>query len=128
MDIWKTCLKTWPIINQDFWQYLLRRRKNVQGSSKQGYQKDKCELNYLPNWKFETQGPQNSYKVGSKNIYISKVQKFWEGHKIWKNLPLKIWCYWVASNFKRKIFFKKIGLLRISELYCQWKNNFLLLR
>ena len=25
---------------------------------------------------------------------------FWESHKSWKNLPLKIWSYWVASNFK----------------------------
>ena len=29
-----------------------------------------------------------------------KVWTFWEGHKIWKNLPLKIWCYSVASNLK----------------------------
>ena len=29
-----------------------------------------------------------------------KVQIFSEGHKIWKeNLPLKIWRYWVVSNF-----------------------------
>ena len=33
-----------------------------------------------------------------------KVWIIWEGHKIWKNLPLKIWRYWVASNFKWKIF------------------------
>ena len=33
-----------------------------------------------------------------------------------KNLPLKIWRYWVASNFKWKIFFKFCGLLRISKL------------
>ena len=33
-----------------------------------------------------------------------KVRIFWEGHKIRKNLPLKIWRYWVASNFKWKIF------------------------
>ena len=25
-------------------------------------------------------------------------------HKIWKNLPLEIWCYSVTSNFKWKIF------------------------
>ena len=34
---------------------------------------------------------------------LFKVRIFWEGHKIWKNLPLKIWCYWVASNFKWKV-------------------------
>ena len=49
-------------------------------------------------------------------ICTSKVWTFWEGHKIWKNLPLKIWRYWVMSNFKWKIFFKFCGLLRISEL------------
>ena len=27
-----------------------------------------------------------------------KVRIFWEGHKILKNLPLKFWRYWVASN------------------------------
>ena len=34
----------------------------------------------------------------------SKVRIFWEGHKIWKNLPLKIWRYSVTSNFRWKIF------------------------
>ena len=33
-----------------------------------------------------------------------KVRIFWEGHNIWKNLPRKIWRYWVVSNFKWKIF------------------------
>ena len=33
-----------------------------------------------------------------------KVRIFWEGHKIWKNLPLKIWHYSVTSNFKWMIF------------------------
>ena len=33
-----------------------------------------------------------------------KVRIFWEGHKIRKKLPLKIWRYWVTSNFKWKIF------------------------
>ena len=37
-------------------------------------------------------------------LRISKVWIFWEGHKIRKNLPLKIWCYSVASNFKWKFF------------------------
>ena len=36
--------------------------------------------------------------------FVSKVWTFWEGHKIWKNLPLLIWRYSVASNFKWKIF------------------------
>ena len=29
---------------------------------------------------------------------------FWEGHKIWNNLPFKIWRYRVTSNWKWKIF------------------------
>ena len=37
-------------------------------------------------------------------VAILKVRIFWEGHKIWKNLPLKIWLYWVVSNFNWKIF------------------------
>ena len=37
-------------------------------------------------------------------VCITKVRTLWEGHKIWKNLPLNIWRYWVASNFKWKIF------------------------
>ena len=45
------------------------------------------------------------YLLNSRiNLILSKVRIFWEDHKIWKNLPLKIWCYWVVSNFKRKIF------------------------
>ena len=40
-----------------------------------------------------------------------KVRIFWEGHKIWKNLPLKIWRYSVIGDF-----FKFCGLLRISKL------------
>jgi hypothetical protein len=40
----------------------------------------------------------------SKKDIDCKVQIFWEGNKIWKNLPLKIWCYSVASNFKWKVF------------------------
>ena len=37
-------------------------------------------------------------------VWFLKVWTFWEGHKIKKNLPLSIWCYSVASNFKWKIF------------------------
>ena len=32
-----------------------------------------------------------------------KVRIFWIGHKVWKNLPLKICQYSVTSNFKWKI-------------------------
>ena len=51
---------------------------------------------------FSTLGITLSYKIF--RILCVKVGIFWEGHKIWKNLPLKIWRYWVASNFKWKIF------------------------
>ena len=35
-----------------------------------------------------------------QNEVFIKVWIFWEGHKIWKNLPLKIWRYSLTSNFK----------------------------
>ena len=41
---------------------------------------------------------------------LDKVRIFWEGQKIWKNLPRKIWRYWVASNFKWKIFSNFVAL------------------
>ena len=37
-------------------------------------------------------------------LVVGKVQIFWEGHKLEKNLPLIIWRYSVASNVKWKIF------------------------
>ena len=37
-------------------------------------------------------------------ILLFKVRIFWEGHKIWKNLPLKTWGNSVTSIFKWKIF------------------------
>ena len=46
-----------------------------------------------------------------------KFWTFWEGHKIWKNLPLSIWCYAVASNFQLEEFFKICAFLRMSKLY-----------
>ena len=42
-----------------------------------------------------------NFFIGSMEF---KVWIFWEGHKVWKNLPLKIWRFWVVSNFKWKIF------------------------
>ena len=39
-----------------------------------------------------------------KEKEICKVRIFWEDHKIWKNLPLKIWSHLVKSNFKWKFF------------------------
>ena len=37
-----------------------------------------------------------NFKINSRPLF--KVLTFWEGHKIWKNLPHKIWRYWVTSN------------------------------
>ena len=57
---------------------------------------------------------------------MRKVRIFWEGHKIWKNLPHKIWRYTVTSNFKWKIFsnfvafsvypnFRRIKIIKLLE-------------
>ena len=52
-----------------------------------------------------------------QNLGFIKVSTFWEGHKIWKNLPLSIWRYSVASNFlKVEDFFKFCAFLRRSKL------------
>ena len=42
--------------------------------------------------------------------WVYKVWTFWKEHKIWKNLPLKIWHHWVTSNFKWKIFSNFVSL------------------
>ena len=52
-------------------------------------------------------------------ILTLKVRIIWEGHKIWKNLPLKIWLYWVPSNFKWKIL---SNFVAFSE-YPNFKSN-----
>ena len=43
----------------------------------------------------------------------NKVHVFWEGHRIWKNITPKIWCY--SVTLKLKIFFKFCGP---SKLIC----------
>ena len=50
------------------------------------------------NWNFYI------YWILTRPFNNVKVRIFWEGHRIWKNLPLKIWCDSVTSNFKLKIF------------------------
>ena len=37
------------------------------------------------------------------DVYLNKVQIFWEGHKNLAHLPLFIWHYLVASNYKWKM-------------------------
>ena len=49
-------------------------------------------------------GKSDVNSLQSKLLMLSKVRIFWEGHKIWKNLPLKIGHYSVTSNFTWKIF------------------------
>ena len=58
-------------------------------------------------WDFETIIIWQSYDFIA--LKFGKVRISWEDHKIWKNLPLKIWCYWVASNFKWKICFNFVA-------------------
>ena len=56
----------------------------------------------------------NSFLNSCQNYQnmLFKVWTFWEAHKIWKNVPLKIWRYSVASNFKWNLFFQNLLLLR----------------
>ena len=51
-----------------------------------------------------------------------KVWTFWEGHKIWKNLPLKIRHYSVVSNSKWKIFSNFVFFSECPNILC--KNNY----
>ena len=39
------------------------------------------------------------FQFWTKKAHLVKVQIFWEGHKIWKNLPLKIWHYTLETKF-----------------------------
>ena len=63
---------------------------------------------------------------------FAKVRIFWEGHKIQKNLPLKVWRYWVTSNFKWKIFsnfvafseYPNFNLVRFHNFKSRWHLNF----
>ena len=64
----------------------------------------------------------NEIFVGQKETGFLKVRIFWEGHKIWKNLPLKIWHYWVASNFKWKIFSNFVAFSEYSN-FMYTKNH-----
>ena len=60
-------------------------------------------------------------------IILVKVRIFWEGHKIRKNLPLKIWRYSVTSHFKWKIFSNFVAFSeypnfnRMFFLTCSWR-------
>ena len=45
--------------------------------------------------------------------YSDKVTKFE------KNLPLRIWHYWVTSNFKRKIFWNLVPISESPNLTCK---------
>ena len=57
-------------------------------------------------------------------LMFHKVRIFWEGHKIWKNLPLKIWHYSVTSNFTWKIFSNFVAFPEYPNFIistCHWK-------
>ena len=74
-----------------------------------------CHRRYAKFW------PEKSAEFFQIN-YVIKVRIFWEGHKIWNNLPLKIWRYWVVSTFKWKMFsnfvaFSEYPNFNIIDLY-----------
>ena len=54
---------------------------------------------------------------------VCKVRIFWEGHKIWKHLPLEVWRYSVISNFKWKIFSNFVAISEYPNFTNKTKNN-----
>ena len=58
-------------------------------------------LFYLWNWPLTRQFNQLVSRYVEEHLKFGYV--FWEGHKIWKNLPLKIWRYSVA-RWKKHFF------------------------
>ena len=59
--------------------------------------------------------------VWNSRLVIRKVWTFWEGHKIWKNLPFSIWRYSVVSNFKWKIFSNFLSFSGGPNFTFHWK-------
>ena len=61
---------------------------------------------HVCNWKFQKRWLEIIGRFWDLSIiWIPfKVRILREGRKIWKNLPRKIWRYWVASNFNWKNF------------------------
>ena len=56
----------------------------------------------------------NEKEADSKSLR-GKVRIFWEGHKVWKNLPLRIWHYSVTSSFKWKMFSNFVAFSKYSN-------------
>ena len=57
------------------------------------------------------------------SLIIVKVRVFWEGHKIWKKFPLKIWHYSATSNFKWKIFSNCVAFSEYPHFnFNQWEQ------
>ena len=54
--------------------------------------------------------------------FFFKLLTFWKGHKIWKNLPLKIWRYSVVTNFKWKIFSNLVFFSECPNFFCEEKS------
>jgi hypothetical protein len=81
---------------------------------------------------------QKTIKQGPWRIYsLIKVWTFWEGHKIWKNLPLKIWRNWVTQiesgrflkNFvpfsERLNFNGLVTVMEFTHTFRHWVKSFL---
>ena len=59
------------------------------------------------------------------NFFIGKLRHCERATKFEKNLPLKIWCYSVTSNFKRKIFSNFVAFSNYPNFdsqTCKWAN------
>ena len=65
----------------------------------------------------------SGYKQHRTVAHVDKVRIFWEGHKIWKNLPLKIWPYSVTSNFKWKIFSNFVAISEYPDVTKTWTSS-----
>ena len=51
-----------------------------------------------------------------------KVRIFWEGHKIWKNLPFRIRRYSLTSNFMWKIFSNFVAFSEYPNFTLKYEN------
>ena len=86
----------WTTFSDLMW-YRLWRQKTVSNNKKLTLQPVYLNTGFNQSMKEAT-------LLRLKKRYYYKVRIFWEGHKIWKNLPLKIWCYSVMSNFCGRFF------------------------
>ena len=86
----------------------------------------RLEIYYMSAWQLPVDSPTTTCWLNNIFFLEFKVKIFWEGHKIWKNLPLRIWRYsvrfcqilWPSQNIR--ILPKSYQHLH------QWKDNFAL--